>query len=40
MINVRYNLKEEMYKYLGHIGYSIRISERKKDMLLRCCVWH
>lgn len=30
MINVRYNLKEEMYKYLGHIGYCIRISERKK----------
>lgn len=30
MINVRYNPKEEMYKYLGHIGYCIRISERKK----------
>ena len=30
MINVRYDLTEEMYRYLGHIGYCVRKSERQK----------
>ena len=30
MINVRYDLTEEMLMYLGHIGYCVRKSERKK----------
>lgn len=30
MINVRYNLKKEMYLYYGNIGYCVRKSERKK----------
>lgn len=30
MINVRYNLTEEMLMYLGHIGYCVRKSERRK----------
>ena len=29
-INVRYDLTEEMYRYLGHIGYCVRKSERQK----------
>ena len=30
MINVRYDLTEEMLMYLGHIGYCVRKSERRK----------
>ena len=30
MINVRYDLTEEMYRYLRHIGYCVRKSERQK----------
>ncbi|MDE5866419.1 MAG: rhomboid family intramembrane serine protease, partial [Lachnospiraceae bacterium] len=30
MINVRYDLTEEMLMYLGHIGYCVRKSERQK----------
>ena len=30
MSNVRYDLTEEMYRYLGHIGYCVRKSERQK----------
>ena len=30
MINVRYNLKKEMYMYYGNIGYCVRKSERRK----------
>ncbi len=30
MINVRYNLREEMYMYYGNIGYCVRKSERRK----------
>ena len=30
MINVRYNLSEEMLKFGGHIGYGIRPTERRK----------
>lgn len=30
MINIRYNLTEEMLKDAGHIGYGIRPTERKK----------
>ena len=30
MINIRYNLNEFMLRYGGHIGYSIRPSERNK----------
>lgn len=30
IINVRYNLTEEMLKFFGHISYNIRPNERKK----------
>ena len=30
MINIRYNLTEEMLRTFGHIGYGIRPSERRK----------
>ena len=30
MINIRYNLTEELLMYLGHIGYCVRNSERRK----------
>ena len=30
MINIRYNLTEEMLTYAGHIGYGVRPSERRK----------
>ena len=30
MINVRYNLTDDMLIYLGHIGYCVRKSERRK----------
>ena len=30
MINIRYDLTEEMLMYLGHIGYCVRKSERRK----------
>lgn len=30
MINIRYNLTDEMLMFLGHIGYCVRKSERRK----------
>ena len=30
MINIRYNLTNEMLMFLGHIGYCVRKSERRK----------
>ncbi len=36
MINIRYNLTDDMLMYLGHIGYCVRKSERRKAMLLKC----
>lgn len=30
VINIRFNLTEEMKQYIGHIGYSIRPTERRK----------
>lgn len=30
MINIRYNLRKEMYLYYGNIGYCVRKSERRK----------
>ncbi|WP_143318891.1 GNAT family N-acetyltransferase [Clostridium sp. HBUAS56010] len=30
MINLRYNLKKEMYLYYGNIGYCVRKTERRK----------
>ena len=30
MVNIRYDLTEEMLKFVGHIGYGVRPSERQK----------
>ncbi|WP_243158321.1 GNAT family N-acetyltransferase [Clostridium perfringens] len=36
IIDIRHFLNDYLEKFGGHIGYSVRKSERQKDMLKRC----
>ncbi|WP_410985412.1 GNAT family N-acetyltransferase [Bacillus cereus] len=36
MLNLRLELNDYLLNYAGHIGYSVKPSERKKDMVQKC----